>query len=84
MDEREIKMVNVMTAEKFSLEVERRYVELRGELTLLDIASSYLEELGIDPEDGKPLISKSLLDKLYDEALLLNLLKEKSNTIKLL
>lgn len=83
MIETEIEMANVLTAEKFSLEIERRRYESDDMLSYLELTTEYLEELGIDPDDGKPLISKTLLEKIYSEALDNNLLKEKSSTFKL-
>ena len=70
---------NVMTAERFSLEVERRRQELNDpDITYLEIAAEYLEELGIGAENGRDLIAPPLFDKIRSESMARNLLKDKS------
>jgi hypothetical protein len=83
MTEDELNLENVMTPEKFSLEVERRFHETNKEFTYLEIAAELMEEIGVDPEDGKPLVTETLRDKIYAESLNRNLLKEKNTTINL-
>lgn len=74
----------IMTSETFSLEVERRYAgDPDPQKLYLTHASDYMEELGIDPSDGKKLISLALLDKIQHEALTRNLLKVKPTTYSL-
>lgn len=68
------------TPEEFSLEVERRTWEDKDEDSYIHHTAQYIEELGLEPEEGKRLISPSLLDKIKGEAMLMRLLKERNTT----
>lgn len=82
--DQELVQNGIMTSETFSLEVERRYAEDPDPQKLyLTHSSDFMEELGIDPGDGKKLLSLALLDKIRHEALTRNLLKEKPTTYSL-
>lgn len=50
------------------------------EVTYIEATSSLIEELNIDIEDAKSLISRPLLAKLEAEASIMNLLKVKHKT----
>lgn len=76
----ELDSQGVMTPEKFSLEVERRVREEGEAGSYIAATSEYFEELDVDAEDGLKLISPTLLDKIKNEALDKNLLKEKRST----
>ncbi len=71
------------TAEKFSLQVESIYLQERGRVTYLEIATDLMAEMKIDPEDGASLISTTLKQKIQAESQGRNLLKDKSKTVKL-
>lgn len=73
----------VMTAEKFSVEVETRVKEDGENGSYISATAQYFDELDIDAVDGLKLISKSLMDKIEHEASTLNLLKAKNTTSKI-
>jgi hypothetical protein len=79
----ELQQKGVMSAERFSLEVERRFVAEGRDASYISITAAFLDELDIDACDGKGLIGKSLFDKIENEAQEKNLLKEKSKTSRL-
>lgn len=79
----ELEQKGVMTAERFSLEVERRFREEGKDASYISVTAALFEEMDIDAIDGKSLISKSLLDKIENEAQEKNLLKEKASTSRL-
>ena len=79
----ELEQKGVMTAERFSLEVERRFREEGKDASYISVTASLFEEMDIDAIDGKSLISKSLIDKIENEAQEKNLLKEKASTSRL-
>ena len=68
------------TVEEFSFEIESRVWSDKNDDSYISHTASYMEELNIDAEDGKRLISPSLLDKIKHEALHLKLLKERNTT----
>ena len=74
-------VLEVVTPEKFSLEVERRALQ-SGE-TLLKTCSDYAEELGMEAEAAASLIAQALKEKIEAEASKLNLLKFKNTTTQL-
>jgi hypothetical protein len=76
--------VSLPTPEEFSLEVENRVWTDKDEDSYIYHTSKYIEELGLDAEDGKKLISSALLDKIKNEALLGKLLKERHTTSSVL
>lgn len=69
-------------SEKFSLEVERRQAG-DPKTSYLDHAAQVLIELGVDPADGAPLISKTLKEKIKKQSMDLRLIKERNTTLKL-
>lgn len=69
-------------SEKFSLEVERRQY-LDPKTTYLDHAAQVLTEMGVDPSDGAPLISKTLKEKIKKQSMDLRLIKERNSTLRL-
>lgn len=69
--------------EEFSIEVENRTWSDKDEDSYIYHTTKYIEELGIDPEDGKKLISPSLLDKIKNEAMNMKMLKERNTTSSL-
>ena len=69
-----------ITPNDFSMEVERRTWEDKDEDSYLYHAAAYIEELNLDADEGKKLISPSLLDKIRNEALLNRQLKERVTT----
>lgn len=79
----ELDQPNVISPEKFSVEVEQRFVDEGPSASYIEITAMYLEELGIDADEGKHLISKALLDKIQTEALRRNMLKDKNTTVSL-
>jgi hypothetical protein len=79
-EEREIQL----TPEEFSLEIERRAWTDKDEDSYIYHTARYAEELEIEPEDVKRLISQSLLDKITHEASKHKLLKERNTTSSLL
>ena len=76
--------VTLPSAEEFSLEVENRVWSDKEEISYLYHTSKYIEELGIEPEEGKKLISPSLFDKIKNEAMEERLLKERKTTSEVL
>lgn len=68
------------TAEEFSLEVEQRTWMDKDEDSYIYHTSKYLEELNLDADEGKKLISPSLLDKIKNEAMQGRMLKERNTT----
>lgn len=68
------------TAEEFSLEVESRVWSDKDEDSYIYHTTQYIEELGLEADEGKKLISPSLLDKIKGEALQMRLLKERNTT----
>lgn len=73
----------IFTSESFSVEVEKRFAQAKKGASLLEVATDLMAEHGIDPEDGGPLISTTLKQKIAAQCRDLNLLKEKSTTRKL-
>lgn len=69
-----------ITPDEFSMEVERRTWEDKDEDSYLFHAAKYIEELNLDAEDWKKLISPSLLDKIRNEALRNRMLKDRHTT----
>jgi hypothetical protein len=82
--EEQIVEVVIPTAEEFSLEVENRVWSDKDEDSYIFHTSAYLEELGLDAQEGKKLISPSLLDKIKVEAMNMKLLKERNTTSSVL
>lgn len=80
MTEQAIEQVVLPTPEEFSLEVERRTWADKDEDSYIYHATQYIEELGLEAEEGKRLISPSLLDKIKGEAMKMRLLKERNTT----
>lgn len=76
-------MSNITTAEQFSLEVERLHLLSGGKTTYLEIAAELMQDKNIDPEDGASFISPTLKGKIQAESRERHLLKERSNTRKL-
>jgi Phage late-transcription coactivator len=72
--------LSTITTEDFSFEIERRVWSDKNDDSYISHTSKYLEELDLDAEDGKKLISPSLMDKIKNEALQLKLLKERNTT----
>lgn len=72
--------VAIPSSEEFSLEVESRAWSDKDEDSYIYHTTQYIEELGLEPEDGKKLISPSLFDKIKNEAMQLRLLKERNTT----
>lgn len=77
-------VITLPTSEEFSLEVENRVWTDKDEDSYIYHTSKYLEELGLDADEGKKLISPSLLDKIRNEALEGKLLKERKTTSSVL
>lgn len=73
-----------ITPNEFSMEVERRTWEDKDEDSYLYHAAKYIEELSLDADEGKKLISPSLMDKIRNEALHNRMLKERPTTSSLL
>ena len=73
-----------ITAEEFSLEVENRAWTDKDDDSYIVHAARYIEELNLDANEGKKLISPSLMDKIKNEALSMNLLKERNTTSSVL
>jgi len=76
--------VTLPTPEEFSLEVENRVWTDKDDDSYIYHTTKYIEELGLDAEDGKKLISSALLDKIKNEALVGKLLKERHTTSSVL
>lgn len=76
--------VTLPTPEEFSLEVENRVWTDKDDDSYIYHTTAYIEELGLDAEDGKKLISSALLDKIKNEALVGKLLKERHTTSSVL
>lgn len=72
--------VALPTPEDFSLEVENRVWSDKDEDSYIYHTTQYIEELGLDADEGKRLISPSLLDKIKSEAMNMRLLKERNTT----
>ena len=72
-----------ITQEEFSLEVENRVWSDKNEISYLYHITQLAEELEIEPEDVKRLLSHSLLDKLTNEATQNKLLKTRNTTSSL-
>jgi len=66
---------NIMNSKEFSLKIEGIVKEKR--CSYMDAVLSYCEDNEIDPSTTKPMISKSLKEKIKTEAVDLRLLKEK-------
>lgn len=77
-------VVTLPTPEEFSLEVENRVWSDKDEDSYIFHTTAYLEELGLDAQEGKKLISPSLLDKIKVEAMNMKLLKERNTTSSVL
>jgi hypothetical protein len=73
-----------ITQEEFSIEVESRAWSDKNDCSYIYHAAKYIDELDLDPEDGKALISPSLLDKIKNEAMSMRLLKERVTTSSVL
>lgn len=69
-----------ITPEEFSLEIENRVWTDKDEDSYIYHTAKYLEELGLEANEGKKLISPALMDKIKNEAMASNLLKEKNTT----
>jgi hypothetical protein len=69
-----------ITPEEFSLEVEERVWTDKDDDSYIVHTAKYIEELGLEANEGKKLISPSLMDKIKNEAMAGNLLKEKNTT----
>lgn len=69
-----------ITPEEFSLEVENRVWTDKDDDSYIYHAAKYIEELGLDADEGKKLISPSLMDKIKNEAMSSKLLKERNTT----
>lgn len=69
-----------ITPEEFSLEVENRVWTDKDDDSYIIHAARYIEELGLEANEGKKLISPALMDKIKNEAMSCNLLKEKNTT----
>lgn len=69
-----------ITSEEFSLEVEERAWTDKDEDSYIFHTSKLLEELGLDADQGKKLISPTLMDKIKHEAIQGSLLKERNTT----
>lgn len=76
--------ITLPTPEEFSLEVEERVWSDKDEDSYIYHATKYIEELGLDADDGKKLISSALLDKIKNEAMTGRLLKERHTTSSVL
>jgi hypothetical protein len=76
--------VTLPTPEEFSLEVENRVWSDKDEDSYIYHTTKYLEELNLEAEDGKKLISAALLDKIKNEAMEGRLLKERITTSSVL
>ena len=66
-----------LTSNEFSMEVERRTWEDKDEDSYIYHTAKYIEELNLDTEEGKKLISPPLMDKIRNEALMNYMLKER-------
>lgn len=73
-------VVALPSAEEFSLEVEKRTWDDKDEDSYIYHTTQYIEELGLEAEEGRKLISPSLLDKIKNEAMQMRLLKERNTT----
>jgi hypothetical protein len=69
-----------ITTEEFSLEVENRVWSDKDDDSYIYHTAKYIEELGLDAPEGKKLIGPALMDKIKNEAMAHNLLKEKNTT----
>jgi hypothetical protein len=78
--EQTIEQTILPTPEEFSLEVEKRAWSDKDEDSYIYHTTQYIEELGLDADEGKRLISPSLLDKIKNEAMQMRLLKERNTT----
>lgn len=84
IDDIEFVAANILTPEKFSIEVERLYNIEEGRITLMDALMEKMLEYDIDYDNIMKLVSRTLYEKLHSEATEFNMLKEKDTTISLL
>jgi hypothetical protein len=75
---------STITPEEFSLEVERRAWTDKDEDSYIYHAAKFGEELELEPDQVRRLISQSLLDKIRHEASKNKQLKERNTTSSLL
>lgn len=75
-----VEQIVLPTPEEFSLEVEKRAWTDKDEESYIYHTTQYIEELGLEADEGKKLISPSLLDKIKNEAMQMRLLKERNTT----
>lgn len=73
-------LLSIPTAEEFSLEIENRVWSDKDDDSYIYHTAKYIEELGLDSEEGKRLIGSALLDKIKNEATLGRLLKDRHTT----
>lgn len=76
--------VHLMTAESFSLEVERRVKNDPITGSYIEETTALIEELQMEPAEGKEFISVTLRDKIQAEAERRGLLKERNKTTNLM
>ena len=66
----------IITKEKFSSRVEHRMLMSYADMRIHDIILEICEELEIEPEDCKKLLTQDLKAKLKNELLQLHMIKE--------
>lgn len=72
---------NLLTPEKFSSIIEKRVIEVNG--SFIEETCQLFEEYDLEPSEHLTLISKTLLEKIKNEASKNRLIKEENNTIPL-
>lgn len=83
-NQKEVEETVIPSMEEFSIEVESRVWSDKDETSYIYHTTKYIEELGLDVEEGKKLISSSLFDKIKHEAMECRLLKERNTTSSVL
>lgn len=78
----EEKQLNFKTANEFSLHIERLVVSTKN-VNHVDAVLKYCKEHGIDEEDIKHLINRSLSNKLKKDFIDMNYIKKSSNSINI-
>lgn len=76
--------VQLMTAESFSIEIEKRVIADPICGSYIEETAALIEELQMDPSEGKEFISPTLRAKIEAEAERRGMLKERNNSTNLL
>jgi len=74
----------IIDKQEFCEKIEHRYANcLVNENSIIDIVVDVCSEYNIDPELAKPLLNRSLIEKIEHEAIKFNMIKTKRNTHEL-